>query len=152
MTDAFLLSPGITPLLTDLVLVEFVLLSGALYRLAGPRGFEAAVALNALLLGAIKLATDYTDLLDLPVALAGLVGGLFCLVGLAGRPRRPRLPKGLVRTLALVLGAVGLLKAGLDFYDPFDLLLSAVVMVLAFWWLVPGRPRGADPLAAVGPP
>lgn len=140
--DAFQLSPGITPLLTDVLLVEFVLLAGGLYRLAGPRGFEFAVALNAFVFGAIKLVTDYTDLLDLPVALAGVVAGGLFLARLVPRSWRWSAPATLVRSGALVLGVIGVAKVALDFYDPFDVLLGLLEMVLAFWWLTASRRSG----------
>jgi len=147
--DVFQLSPGITPLLTDALLVEFVLLAGGLYRLAGPRGFELAVALNALVFGAIKLGTDFTDLLDIPVAMAGLVGGGAYLVRLVPSLRRWSAPSVAVRLGALLLGAIGVAKVALDFYDPFDVLLALLVMVLAFWWLTSSRRPTAGPSAWV---
>ena len=141
--DAFQLSPGITPLLTDVLVVEFVLLAGGLYRLAGPRGFEFAVALNALILGAIKLVTDYTDLLDLPVALAGLIAGALYLARLVPATRQWSAPTAAVRGGALILGVIGVAKVALDFYDPFDVLLGLLEMVLSFWWLTASRAAGA---------
>lgn len=146
--EAFQLSPGITPLLTDVVLAEFVLLLAALHLWRGRDGLEAAVALNALLLGAIKLVTDYNDLLDVPVALAGIVGGLAYLVRLRV-PRPARRPPGAATlVLATGVGALGVLKLLLDFYDPFDLLLALLAIVLAAWWFASAR-RGVGSPAAV---
>ena len=147
--DAFQLSPGITPLLADVVLVEFVLLLAILYRARGADGFEAAVALNALALGAIKLGTDYADLLDDPVALAGIIGGSLYLWGLrTPRSLRPAPGKGTL-VVAAVVGLLGVLKLYLDFYDPFDLLLALLAIVLALWWFASVRRRSRDPAVAI---
>ncbi|MCI4368887.1 MAG: hypothetical protein L3K09_04920 [Thermoplasmata archaeon] len=120
----FTLSPGITPELTDLFVLELPVLLAAGYALRKGRGFEVALALNALALGAIKFATDFTDLPDDVVSIAGLLGGAGVLTagGAGWRPRIP--PVALWRLLGVLFVLVGAVKALRDFYDPFDLLLA----------------------------
>ena len=126
--SAFLLSPGITPELADAFVIELPVAVGLGYLLARRTGFEVAFALNALALGAIKLVTDYGDLLDAAIALATLAGGGAWL-HLAFR-RSPMTETA--RGLFLLVGATSLV-AGLvklqDFYDPFDLLLADAAIV-----------------------
>lgn len=123
----FVLSPGITPLLTDLFVLELPVALGVAYAWRGARGFELALALNAVALGLVKLVTDYGDPGDVPVAIGGLVAGtLFALESL----KRPAWTRRQASALAVVCGLIGVAKAALDFYDPFDLLLSDLLMVL----------------------
>ena len=137
MTD-FQLSPGITPELTDAVLLLFAVSVGVAYAWRGGWGLELAVGANALLLGVIKLITDYSDPLDVPVALAGIVGGLLVLLAVL-RPGSPfgshRGSEILIGVLLFLIGAYKILR---DFYDPFDLLLAALIAVIGVW-LITGR-------------
>jgi hypothetical protein len=129
VTD-FVLSPGITPLLTDLFVLELPLALGLAYAWRGARGFELALALNAAALGLVKLATDYGDVGDLPVAMGGLLAGaLFALEPLRRPAWTPRQAAGLLVVGVLVV-LIGVAKAAHDFYDPFDLLLADLNMVL----------------------
>lgn len=126
----FVLSPGITPLLTDLFVLELPVALGVSYAWRGARGFELALALNAVALGLVKLVTDYGDPGDLPVAIGGLVAGaLFALEPLK-RPAWSRRQASALLVVGPVSGLIGLAKAALDFYDPFDLLLSDLLIVL----------------------
>lgn len=135
----FELSPGITPALTDIFVVGVPLLIGLGYLLAGRRGFEFAFGASAVVLGAVKLYTDYTDPFDVVVALAALLGGGFWLryAGL-GRGWTGRA----VSTTAWVGGlgcvVVGLLKLR-DFYDPFDILLADAAVVAGAALFLYGR-------------
>ena len=129
MTD-FVLSPGITPLLTDLFVLELPLALGVAYAWRGGRGFELAIALNAIALGLVKLVTDYGDVGDLPVAVGGLIAGaLFALEPLKRPDWTRRQSTGLI-AVGVVVGLIGIAKAARDFYDPFDLLLADLLMVL----------------------
>ena len=71
--SGFVLSPGITPELAEAFVVELplALALGAIGD--GRRGLWTALGVNAALLGAIKLVTDYSDPLDVPVAFSGLL-------------------------------------------------------------------------------
>jgi len=145
--SGFALSPGITPELTDAVILESALLLAVLIAWRGAEGAQLAVALNAVALGAIKLATDYSDLGDLPVALAGVGAGAFVLWANLGDPTRYRPHRAAEIGVGAVLMAIGATKATLDFYDPFDLLLAALVIAIGLWLVLGryGRPRGARP-------
>lgn len=132
----FLLSPGITPQLTDLFVLEFPLAVGFAYFLRGRQGFELAVGLNALVLAVIKLVTDISDPEDVAVALGVLAGGLGVLYPLLA-PRLAPLPFRVTVPLGAVVGALGCLKALGDFYDPFDLLMADLGIVTGLWL---GRP------------
>ena len=148
--DAFSLSPGITPTLTDVFVVELPILLGILYVVAGRRGVEAGFALNAIVLGAIKLFTDFADPWDDAVAIAGIVGGLVVLVpALSAARRSPRGSNGL-RAVGMVVLFLGALKIALDFFDPFDVLLADVCVITGLWliawpFLPEPAPRPAAP-------
>lgn len=126
----FVLSPGITPLLTDLFVLELPLALGFAYAWRGARGFELALALNAIALGVVKLVTDYRDVGDLIVAIGGLIAGtLFALESLKRPAWTRRQTTGLL-VAGVAVGLIGVTKAAVDFYDPFDLLLADLLMVL----------------------
>ena len=137
MAAEFMLSPGITPLLTDLFVLEFPLAAGIAYGLRGGRGFELILALNLFVLGLIKLATDYTDLPDLPVAFAGIVGGAWWLAAVVAPSVRPSAHPGWGAVGGAVIGAIGGIKILRDFYDPFDLLLAVLALVVGLWAMAP---------------
>ena len=133
--SGFLLSPGITPELTDLFVVELPLAVGLGYLLGRRYGFELLFVLNAVALGAVKWYTDYLDLPDVAVALAAIVGGALWLASLAGRlpVNRPR--RTAFSVLAPIFAGIGAVKL-LDFYDPFDILLAdAVIVAAAALWM-----------------
>jgi len=130
--SAFVLSPGITPELADAFVIELPIAVGIGYLLARRTGFAFAFALNALVLGTLKVVTDYGDLPDVLIALGALASGAtWAILSIRGRSSARA-----ARAWCAVLG-VGTLVAGLvklrDFYDPFDLLLAdcAVVSGLA---------------------
>ncbi len=143
----FNLSPGITPELVGVVVLAFPLLVALLYRVDRERGVEWAFALNALGLGVVKLVTDYADLGDVAVALAGVFGGLLLLARSMGP--RPRPSAGLA-LLGLTVAAIGGIKVARDFFDPFDLLLATVLIVVGVWLATPwlrAWGRGSRPVA-----
>lgn len=128
----FLLSPGITPLLTDLFVAELPLAVGLGLIIGRARGAFLALALNAFALAAIKLATDWFDGGDDIVSLGALVAGLI-LVGAAARPVvLARLHRAGWIVGGVLLIGIGGLKVASDFYDPFDLLLADLAVVGGF--------------------
>ncbi len=128
--SGFLLSPGITPELTDIFVVELPLAVGLGYLLGRRYGFEVLFALNAVALGAVKWYTDYFDLPDVAVALAAIVGGALWLATLVERVPANRARRTAFSVLAPIFALVGAVKL-LDFYDPFDILLADAVIVVA---------------------
>lgn len=155
MTE-FLLSPGITPQLTDLFVLEFPIAVGFALFLRGRRGVELVIGLNALALAVIKLVTDYSDPWDDLVALAALAGGVLVLQPLF-TGRSGGMGVGAATFAGGAIGAIGCLKALSDFYDPFDLLLADLGIVTGLWigrpfferWLPVPRPAEAG---GSGPP
>ncbi|MCI4354517.1 MAG: hypothetical protein L3K06_04050 [Thermoplasmata archaeon] len=143
MSD-FNLSPGITPELVGIVVLEVPLLLALLYGLDRERGVVWAFGLNALGLGLVKLATDYRDPGDLAVAFAGIFGGLLVLYRSIGPAPRPSAPAAFLGSVVATIGGIKVVR---DFYDPFDLMLAAVLLVVGGALLVPwlraraGRPR-----------
>ncbi len=129
MVADFCLSPGVTPFLTSLVVVEFALVTGLAYTVAGARGFEASVAGNAVFLGLFKLVSDYRDLGDLPISFAALGGGVVAILLAARRIRVSDARRTILRAGGLLVALVGWAKIALDFCDPFDLLLGATAVV-----------------------
>ncbi len=132
--SSFLLSPGITPEITDVFVVELPIALGLAYLWGRRYGFEVAIALNALALGAVKWVTDYFDLPDVLVALAALVGGALWLANLSGRLPESRLRRAGYAMIAPIFAVIGLAKL-FDFYDPFDILLADAVILsaVALW-------------------
>lgn len=139
-----MLSPGFTPELTDLFVIELPVAVGLGYLLDRKEGFEIAFAANALVLGLVKLVTDYSDVLDAPVFLAAIAGGAGWLLVATGVLERG----STLRLMGFVLGStcvlMGLLKLQ-DFYDPLDLLLADTLIVtgVALWLLGPAAPSTA---------
>jgi hypothetical protein len=148
----FALSPGITPALVSVFSVELPLVLGLAYVFFRGRGFEFALALNAIVLGAIKLYTDYSDFYDVLVALAALLPGVVVLAKVVLTERltvRPlsRPLRGIVVLVAVYAIPFGLLKIFLDFYDPFDTFMAVTAIVagaLLLRWLF-GRPSSSQP-------
>ena len=134
--DGFLLSPGITPTITDVFVVEFPILLGLAYAIWGRRGVVAGFGLNGLALGLVKVYTDWSDLLDLLVALAVLAASLAVLLPLDGPPRVALRRSAALRALGGLALLLGLLKIALDFFDPFDVLLTDVGVVAGLWLLL----------------
>ncbi len=149
--SAFVLSPGLTPELTDAFLLELVVAIGVGQLVDRERGVETALALNAIAFALVKLITDWADLPDALVGVAGVLGGAALL--LRGRLRRPAAlgrpwPARLVGAAVLVLGAI---KGLGDFYDPFDLTLGMLLVVVGLWLAAGLRsPRGETARAADG--
>jgi hypothetical protein len=133
---AFHLSPGITPELADLFVVELPILVGLAYGLWGRRGVEVAFGLNGVALGVVKFVTDPTDLPDVVVALAGVIGGAAILASRFGSPSSWFPPPLLWQALGGVVLVIGVIKILRDFYDPFDLLLGDACVVSGGWLLI----------------
>lgn len=128
--SGFLLSPGITPLITDLAVLALPLGLALGYLLHPPRGFELGLAAVTLALGLVKLATDPFDLLDLPVALGGILIGGSLLAHAVDHPVLAWMPGPLWRSFGVLAVAVGAFKIATDPYDPFDVELAALVLGL----------------------
>ncbi len=139
--SGFLLSPGITPELTDVFVVELPIVVGLGYLFGKRTGFEIAFALNALALGVVKGVTDYLDLPDVIVAAAAIVGGALWLAVATGQLPPGRARRTVFPVLAPIFVIVGLSKLT-DFYDPFDILLAdAVIVAAAALWTYRVRGR-----------
>jgi hypothetical protein len=134
----FLLSPGITPFLTDLFVVGIPVGLALAYAANGARGFEIAFGIASILLGAVKLVTDFFDPADLLVALGGLSLGAFVVAAARGRRELARAPEWFWRAGGVFAIAVGAFKISRDFYDPFDLLLADCLVGLGAWVLLAG--------------
>lgn len=128
--DGFRLSPGITPVLTDLAVLALPLALAVGYLAAERRGVEVALGGVTGVLGLVKLLTDWHDLLDLPVALGGLaIGGSTIATALDLRAV-DRLPGPAWRAFGLLAVLVGAIKIRTDFLDPFDVELAALILAL----------------------
>jgi hypothetical protein len=144
----FLLSPGLTPELTDVFVIEVPLALGAGMILARRTGLGWALLLNLLVLGIIKYLTDASDLHDDIVSIGAMVSAI--AVGLSLRVPRVRGLRVFEFLLGLFALGIGIWKAVSDFYDPFDLLLSDMLMLAGLWLLIGmPRPRYTWPLAWV---
>jgi hypothetical protein len=122
--SGFLLSPGITPTLTDAALVVFLVGLGAGSVLGGRRGFVLGLAAAGTIVGAIKLYTDWADPKDDLIALVAVAAVLFWAVSTVIPTVRTRFPAVLGYAGATIAILTGMYKAGGDFYDPFDLLVA----------------------------
>jgi hypothetical protein len=149
----FILSPGISPELTDVFVVGVPLALGLGYLFWQRTGFELALASSALTLGLIKLVTDYSDPWDVGVALAAILGGIAWILISTGFVKRILAARPVRWILGFFCIGLGVLKLR-DFYDPFDLLLadSTIVVGMALWLY--GRhtaPRPEVPRSTPGP-
>jgi len=139
--SGFLLSPGITPELTDVFVIELPLALAAGYLFGRRTGFEVAFALNTLALGVVKLVTDFPDIWDDIVSVSALLGGgLWLATTLRLLDGRTSL-RSVCAVAGLIFVVAGLAKLT-DFYDPFDLLLADAVIVsgIALWVYRHGYP------------
>jgi len=134
--SGFNLSPGITPFITDIAILGFVVsfgLAAFLSRRSGLRPSLLILGIDSVLVSVFKLYTDYADFWDALLAVIILIEALFVI---QSGSRKPKLRSGFTRKLALVFGIVGLVlsadKILSDFYDPFDLLLSCQGVLCAF--------------------
>jgi len=127
----FDLSPGITPALVGAVAVELPLALALGHLLLRERGFAIALGMNGVVLGAIKVLTDYRDLYDTTLALLALAGGL-ALVAWTG-DRRWRVPGVVLLFLGVYGSSFGITKLIGDFYDPFDLMVADLAISLGAW-------------------
>lgn len=143
--SGFVLSPGITPALVELFAIELPIAVGLGLVLGEARGARWALTANLAVLGAVKIATDLSDLLDVIPAVAAIVGaGLWNLTdrfaGLGGTGR------GGLAAVGILFVGLGGLKLYLDPFDPFDVFwagLLAVSGVAVLVGLRRGRPDGA---------
>lgn len=155
--SVFLLSPGITPEITDIFVIGFPIALGLGYLLRRRIGFEVAFVLNALALAGVKLATDYFDPWDDAVTLATLLGATYWSLALRGTLSRAGTYRGVVGAAALLVVLIGILKIVTDFYDPFDILQADATIVagLAVWVYrrgYPGKTEIASPSGNSNPP
>jgi hypothetical protein len=131
--EGFLLSPGITPFITDASLVLYVLGPAIGAIVGGRRGLIASFAAVSVLVSIIKLVTDWSDLWDDVVSVARADAR-----AQAGEP-----PRASFLMLGAAAVALGFVKVISDFYDPFDMLVafSAIIAGLALlrFWTLPGR-------------
>jgi hypothetical protein len=148
--SVFLLSPGITPELTDVFVIELPLALAVGYLFGRRTGFEVAFALNALALGVVKLVTDFPDVWDDLVSFSALFGGGLWLVTTLRMVDGRSSLRWVSAAAGLFFVLVGLAKLT-DFYDPFDLLLADAVIVsgIALWVYRRGYP---GPAVAPGAP
>lgn len=144
--SSFLLSPGITPELTDVFVIELPLALAAGYLFGRRGGFEYALAANALVLGLIKVVTDFADPWDDAVSLAALLGGALWILTIGGRRSDRTRLRGSIALAGLAFVALGILKIVTDFYDPFDILLAdtAIAAGGALWVYRRGDPGTVD--------
>ena len=123
----FSLSPGITPLITEVAIICFALSLGlsAIFSRARFTTFYLAIGLNALTLSLLKIYTDYFDFWD---AFLGLMIAVESVVLMAMQLResnvRRRYEWVMAITLVLVVLSLSTYKILSDFYDPNDVLLS----------------------------
>jgi hypothetical protein len=144
--DAFHLSPGITPLLTDVALLIVLVPLGLGFALGGRRGFLVGFVLGSVVVSVIKLVTDWPDPWDDLVALAALGAALTWGAGelYPSSPRQPSWP--LTVAVGLSASALGLVKVVTDFLDPFDLLVALAAVTAGVGLLRRARlRRTSDP-------
>ena len=150
MSD-FVLSPGITPLITEVAILGFVLS----YGVASAIHFRnwrispslMVLAIDTLAIGTFKIYTDYFDFWDLLLSLVIMTESL-AVLGF-------RLKGPLNRSLSSIGAAIGIIgvlfsvdKIVFDFYDPFDLLLACLGAVCAaaiFQSMRPSRTNAPKP-------
>ncbi len=144
IVTGFELSPGITPALVGAVAVELPLSLCLGYLFFRERGFELALGVNGIVLGTLKVLTDYRDLYDTTIALFALVGGS-TLVAQVAYPRG-RAPAFFLLFLGVYGIPFGVTKLLGDFFDPFDLVVADLAVVLGLWGLLERWKDGAkDP-------
>jgi len=134
--SGFNLSPGITPFITDIAILCFVIsfgLAAFLSRRSGVRPSLLILGIDSVLVSVFKLYTDYTDFWDALLAVIILIEAIFVI---QSGSRKLTLQSGLTTKLGLVFGILGIVlsadKILSDFYDPFDLLLSCQGVLCAF--------------------
>lgn len=145
----FSLSPGITPPLVELFAIELPIAVGLGLVLGGARGARYALTANLAVLGAIKIATDWSDLLDVVPAAAAIVGAGLWAAGDRWR-RSGRVRRGGLMALGVLFVGLGVLKLYLDPFDPFDVFwadLLAVSGVAVLWGLRRAAPAPPGPTA-----
>lgn len=137
--DHFVLSPGITPFVTDVTLLAFAGLLGLGYLLRGGLGVLGGIAVDAIAMAVYKLATDLPDPYDDLVSLAALLLGAILVVALLNG----RLPgSSHVWTAIGIVGAIlAVSKVLSDFYDPWDLLLAIDLGLLGMYLALPSVRR-----------
>lgn len=129
----FQLSPGITPVLVDLATIFLPIAVALGYGLRGRVGFEVSIGLVTMVLGGIKLVTDWNDALDLPLAIGGITVGLTVIASALDRRELAWMPGPVWRVFGAFAVFVGLYKVYSDFLDPFDIELGALLAGLGLW-------------------
>jgi hypothetical protein len=129
--SGFNLSPGITPLITDVAFAGFALSFGicfALFQKSHPRAIFIALGIDSIALSVFKIYTDYLDFWDVVLSVFILTEGLMTLSVPALENRSILLRLGIYVVVGLGI-AFSLYKVLSDFYDPYDLLLSCCGIV-----------------------
>lgn len=134
-----MLSPGITPFITDVTLLAFAGLLGLGYLLRGGLGVLGGIAVDGIAMAVYKLATDLPDPYDDAVSIVALLLGAILVAALL----RGRLPgSSHAWTVIGIVGAlVAVSKVVSDFYDPWDLLLAIDLGLLGTYLALPSIRR-----------
>ncbi len=132
------MSPGITPRIAESAIFLVTLSLGLGYLVNNERLFGVILSLDVGLMAFFKVCTDYSDFRDLVFASVALsvacVNILTMFLKSKGNPGIA-LKVAVAGLTLLCLVGVGLsfLKVRTDFYDPFDLLLASISIVVDFF-------------------
>lgn len=130
----FVSSPGITPLITDLVILG-LLLSLGLIRITFSSNQDSALTfsfvlgIDTVVISLIKIITDYYDLGDLALSVIAMVSAMSVVIFEIRKPagRFFVIPSIVLGLFAILFGVGKILR---DFYDPFDLGLACCMVLL----------------------
>jgi hypothetical protein len=130
----FVSSPGITPLITDLVILG-LLLSLGLIRITFSSNQDSALTfsfvlgIDTVVISLIKIITDYYDLGDLALSVIALVSAMSVVIFEFRKSARRHfvIPSIVLGLFAILFGVGKILR---DFYDPFDLVLACCMVLL----------------------
>jgi hypothetical protein len=127
----FVTSPGITPLVTDLTILGFVLslmLAIMVRSTDQAHAIYYVLGMDTVAISLIKIITDYYDLGDLILSCGALAAGLSVVLLKLNKSRRQlSLPLTILGIFAAALGTIKVLR---DFYDPFDLVLACCTILV----------------------
>ena len=119
----FVSSPGITPLVAELIVFGFIVTLGISIIFFKDQVAYYVLGVDTILIASFKFATDYLDFLDALLFIIAILASIFVILQI----RRPSIVSIIIGLLAIVLGAW---KVHGDFFDPFDLVL-ALASILA---------------------
>jgi hypothetical protein len=129
--SGFNLSPGITPLITDIAVAGFALSFGVAFVLSRKDHYNPALialGINSIALSVFKIYTDYLDFWDVVLSIFILVEGFIALR--ASYFNNRSIPIRLViYVIAGLVISFSLYKVISDFYDPYDLLQACCGIV-----------------------